>query len=339
MYKVLVCVICPQAYSEIGEGFREAGCEVREIGIDVEYKNKMDELKQTLVRAIDEFKPDFVYSYGWWKDVIDINEFFDILKSKGLFNVWWSADDPICTAQVSLPAAKRVDLVFTPVEELIPEYAKRGIKAYLQQNACSTKYIKLPPKKEYESDLALVGNNYSFRHVDPETKKSIEYTFRVDGIYQILAPLVDAQKNVKAYGKYWTDFDRAYILPMANYGGDLPKQEIPYVYASAKIALGIQQVATSTTYISTRTYEALGCGAFHITQYSQGVENYFKKGVHLEWSSSKEETLDLVNYYLTHEDARGEIALKGQEEVDKKHRLVHRTRAVLDTVAHYVKKS
>ncbi|MFU0827370.1 MAG: DUF3880 domain-containing protein [Lachnoclostridium sp.] len=338
MYKVLVCVICPQVYNEMILGFKEAGCEARELKIGIEYKDKPDKLEQDLSGAIEKFKPDFIYSYGWWKDIIDINVFFDIIKRKGVFCVWWSADDPICCGQVSLPAAKRADLTFTPAEELIPEYAKYGIKAYLQQNACSSRYKKLPPQMKYKNDLVLVGNNYSFRHVDPESKKSIFYTFRVDGIYQILAPLVDEEKNVKVYGKWWTDFDRAYILPTAYYGGQLPKKEIPYVYSSAKIALGIQQVATSATYISTRTYEALGCGAFHITQYSQGVENYFKKGVHLEWSGSKEETLDLVNYYLTHDDERKRIGLNGKREVDEKHRLVHRARMVLDTVTHFIKK-
>ncbi|WMJ89109.1 CgeB family protein [Anaerocolumna sp. MB42-C2] len=336
MYKILTCVFSPQVYNEIHNGFLEAGCEVRNILIGEDYINKFDSLKTVLTNAIEEFKPDFVYSYGWWKDIVDINEFFDLFKKKGLFHVWWSADDPVCCGQVSLPAAKRADLVFTPVDYLIPEYEKFGIEACLQPNACAPRYIKLPPKPEYKKDVVFLGNNYSFRHVDAESKKSIFYQFRVDGIYQVIKPLVDKEKNLKVWGRWWTDFDRAYILPTAFYGGILPVEEIPYVYSSAKIALGIQQVATSKTYVSTRTYEALGCGAFHITQYSQGVEYYFKKGVHLEWSNSAEEILELVDYYLTHENEMEKIALNGQREVNEKHRLVHRARTVMDTVAHYI---
>lgn len=336
MYKILMCVFSPQVYNEIHNGFLEAGCEVRNFFIGVESIKKFDSLKEKLVKAIDEFKPDFVYSYGWWKDIVDINAFFDVIKEKGLFHIWWSADDPVCCGQVSLPAAKRADLVFTPVDYLIPEYAKFGIKAFLQPNACSSRYVKLPPKTEYRNDLVFAGNNYSFRHVDEESKKSIFYRFRVDGIYQTIKPLVDEQKNLKVWGRWWTDYDRAYILPTAFYGGVLPVEEIPYVYSSAKIALGIQQVATSRTYVSTRTYEVLGCGTFHITQYSGGVEYYFKKGVHLEWAKSAEETLELVNYYLAHDDEREKIALNGQREVDEKHRLVHRAKAALDTIAQYI---
>jgi spore maturation protein CgeB len=267
------------------------------------------------------------------EDTADIDAFFGAIRRKGVRHVWWSADDPTCCAISSLPAAINADLVFTPVEELIPIYAEYGVRAYLQPNGCSPHFMKLPPKDEYRHDMVLAANNYSMRAVDPETRKHIFYTFRVDGIHHILKPLVDARLDVKVWGRWGTDFDRAYLLPTAFYGGVLPPEEVPSVYASAKIALGIQQVGTSKTYVSARTYEILGCGAFHITQYSQGVEQYFKKGYHLEWSRSPEETLELVKFYLAHGDIRERIALNGQREVDAKHRLVHRAKAVLDTVA------
>jgi spore maturation protein CgeB len=336
MYKILMCVFSPQIYHEIHHGFLEAGCEVRDIFIGEEFIKKFDMLETVLSNAIDEFKPDFVYSYGWWNDIVDIDAYLDVIKRKGIFHVWWSADDPTCFTISSLPAAKKSDLVFTTGEELIPEYSEYGLKAYLQPNGCSPHHVKVPPKSEYRHDLALVGNNYSMRYVDEETRNSMHYKFRVDGIYQMLKPLVDKRKDVKVWGRWWTDFDRAYMLPTAFYGGVLPTEEVPCVYASSKIVLGIQQVGISKTYVSTRTYEALGCGAFHITQHSPGVENYFRKGVHLEWSQSPEETLELVNYYLAHDGLRDKIALNGQREVDEKHRLIHRARNVLDIIAQHI---
>ncbi len=331
-----MCVFSPQIYNEIHHGFLQAGCEVNDLFIGEAFTKKSDLLVAALTKAIDEFKPDFIYSYGWWKDVADIDAFLDLIESKGIFHVWWAADDPTCFGLASLPPAKRSNLVFTPVEELIPEYSKYGVTAFLQPNACSPHHTALPPKDKYRHDLVLVANNYSMRYVDEETRRSIHYKFRVDGIYQVLKPLIDKYKDVKVWGQWWTDFDRAYMLPTAFYGGVLPAEEVPYVYSSSKIALGIQQVGVSKTYVSARTYEVLGCGAFHITQYSPGVENYFKKGVHLEWSDSPEETLELVNYYLTHDDSRKKIGLNGQREVDEKHRLVHRARSVLDIISQHI---
>jgi spore maturation protein CgeB len=66
------------------------------------------------------------------------------------------------------------------------------------------------------------------------------------------------------------------------------------------------------------------------------VAHYFKKGVHLEWSVSPEETLALADYYLKHDGQREKIALEGQREVNEKHRLVHRARAVLDIMARHI---
>jgi spore maturation protein CgeB len=328
-----MCVFSPHIYNEIHHGFLEAGCAVRDFFIGEAFANKPDLLESDLSGAIDDFKPDFVYSYGWWKDTADIDAYCDVIKSKGIRHIWWSADDPTCCAVSSLPAAKRSDLVFTPVEELIPEYAKLGIRAYLQPNGCSPRFAALPPRDAYRHDIVLAADNYSMRYVDAETKRSIHYTFRVDGVRQILKPLVDAKKDVKVWGRWWTDFDRAYMLPSAFYGGILPAEEAPYVYASCKIALEVQLTGVSKTCLTARTYDILGGGAFLMTQYSPAVENTFKKGVHLEWSTSPEETVALVDYYMKHDGPRERIALEGQREVDEKHRLVHRARAVLEVIA------
>jgi spore maturation protein CgeB len=333
MYRILMCVFSPQIYHEICDGFQEAGCEVRELFVGEGYIRSADLLETVLSEEIDAFKPDFVYSYGWWKDLVDIGAYLGVIKRQGLFHVWWSADDPTCFGMASLPPARLSDLVLTPVEELIPEYEKYGVTAFLQPNGCSRRYIKLPPKADYQHDIVLAANNYSMRYVDEESKKSIHYRFRVDGIYQVVKPLADARRDLKVWGRWWTDFDRAYMLPAAFYGGIAPAGEVPSIYASSKIVLGIQQVGVSSTAVSARTFEAMGCGAFHLTQYSPGVANYFKKGVHLEWSQSREETLELADYYLRHDALREKIASNGQREVDEKHRLVHRAKAVLDIVA------
>jgi spore maturation protein CgeB len=57
----------------------------------------------------------------------------------------------------------------------------------------------------------------------------------------------------------------------------------------------------------------MGCGGFLLTNYSPGLEKIFTKGEHLEWYSSQEECLALIDYYLQHEDRRKEIAQNGYQ--------------------------
>lgn len=63
---------------------------------------------------------------------------------------------------------------------------------------------------------------------------------------------------------------------------------------------------------------------------------FFRKGIHLEWSKSAEETLEIAKFYLKKEAARKRVALKGQQEVYEKHTLLHRTKYGLDVIKQYL---
>ena len=248
------------------------------------------------------------------------------------FNIWWSYDDPVCLRDSSLPVAKKSDLTFTTAEECIPMYKKAGVTAHLFAHGCSPHHIKVSPEAEYAHDIVLLANNYNI------SKNGFTGNpFRLKGINDVIRPLVDNNFDIKIWGRWWTQKDRAYILPDNFYGGVVPADEAPGIYSSCKIALGLQQVEHSITHLANRTFEILGCGTFHVCQYSKALEHYFKKGVHLEWSESSEETLEIVKYYLKHEDKRQKIALAGQEEVNKNHMLLHRANGALDIIKRYVK--
>lgn len=335
MYRMLICSFCPHIYNEVHHGFREAGCEVRVMPIGDEYESRTQLLIKHLIDEIEIFKPDLIFTYGWWKIGINIDEYLNTIKKKGIFHVWWSIDDPICFGEISRPVASKSDLAFTTVEELLPNYWEAGINAHLFVQGCPSHFKKVAPKEEYRHDIVLLANNYGQVSVETKDTKKTFNNFRLEGINNILKPLIDNNMDVMVWGRWWTSWDRAFIIPSKYYGHSLSASETAYVYGSSKIALGLQQVATSKTHLSVRTFEVLGCGAFHLSQYSQALEYYFKKGVHLEWSKSKEETLEIVQFYLKNENAREKIALKGQQEVHAKHTITHRAREALDIIRRY----
>jgi Uncharacterized protein conserved in bacteria len=153
-----------------------------------------------------------------------------------------------------------------------------------------------------------VGNNYH------------KYAARIRGLDILLKPLLAGGYDLKIYGnQWWVDEKRPLSLDSRHYGGYLPYEMLPAAYSSAKIVLGLHSVDCSPTMMSMRTFETLGCGAFHLSQWTPAIENLFVNHSHLVWSKSAGETVELIKYYLPREDLRKKIARAGQEEVYKKH--------------------
>lgn len=322
MYKILMCVFCPHCYKILHHGFIDNGCEVQNLFIDDSYMYKTERLVADLNKVIDKFKPDLVFTYGWWKINIDIDQFMDVINKRGLFHVWWGYDDQGCLYEISMPVARRSDLVFTTYGEALPEYHRNGINAKLMMLGCYPPiHKKVPVKSEYQHDFSLIAAHH-------------DHSFRIKGVYDVLKPLVDKEYDVIVYGRWW-DEDRGYLLPEKFWGGWLPEDDVSALHSSSKITLAIQGVGDSNTMFAVRTLEAMSSGAFHLTQWSPAIEIFFKKGIHLEWSKSPEETLEIAEFYLKHGILRERIALQGQQEVHARHSIVQRAKEALEVIKKY----
>mgnify|MGYP001142529797 CR=1 FL=1 len=328
---MLVCCFNPRSVNNIHHAFISLGCKVVNLSFDWSYNNKTDKAVNELSQSLEVFKPDFVYTYGWWDIGIDMEKFVQPIRKKNILHIYWAYDDPVCFENISMPMAEKTDLIFTTVEECIPEYRKRGIKAYLQIHGCNmAEHMKINPRQQYTHDLVMLGNNYNI------TEDPAYFKHRIDGMENIIKPLVENSYDLKVWGLWWTNWDRGYVLPHEFYGGVLKKGRESEVYSSCKIALGLQTVGNSKTHFSVRTFEVMGCGAFHLSQYSPALSTYFEKGIHLEWTRSADETLELVNFYLNRDSKRDEIARRGRQEVYEKHTIVHRIRDVLSIIEKHI---
>lgn len=299
----------------LGQGFKQAGETVKIINTALEYQKD----KNFLSKLIDEFKPDFAVTEGG--ESLQ-NILFPALKEKGIKHIYWAIEDPPDFERLSLPFAKNSDYTFTPSQECIGHYKKHGIEAHLLMFACLPSFHKrVKPEKKYMHDIIFVGNNY-YRH-----------SARVWGREIILKPLIARNYNLKVYGNHWwLDPSYGYVLNEEFYGGYLQYEDLPTAYSSVKIVLGMHSVDTCKTMMSMRTYEVLGCGAFFLTQWTPAIENLFENHKHLVWSKSAEETVELVNYFLKHDQEREKIAKQGQEFVYKYHTYLHRANTILNVI-------
>lgn len=281
-----------------------------------DYRSGQQQDHNYLPNLIADFQPDHIFTVGGWQ--ID-NKFFSILSSLSIPHTFWAFDDPPLFKIQSLSHARSSQYVYTTAAECISLYKKHGIDAHLLMFACLPSFhYRVSAASQYAHDCILVGNNYD------------AFPGRLKGIDIILKPLMQKRYDVKIYGnEWWLDQERPFFISKAFYGGYLGYELMRTAYSSAKIVLGIHSVDTSPTMMSMRTYEVLGCGAFFLTQWTPSIERYFRNHVHLVWSKSPEETIELVDYYLAHPEEREKIARGGQKEVYTNHTYLHRAKDIL----------
>ncbi len=270
-----------------------------------------------LVKAIEDFKPDYIFTEG---DPPNFNRQV-VLELAGQYSIpiiYWAIQDPVWYEEISLYCARRADFVFTTTFELLRAYASHGIKAHTLLFGCNPEFHrKVPSRLEYEAEAVFVGNNYEKRGEAAEN---------------VIGTLVDAGFNVHVWGNWWEDSTKPFFLPPGYCRGSLPYHLLPAVYGSAKVVLGLHLSWLSLTQTSVRTYEVLGCGAFYLTQYTPAHKNLFCKGVHLEWAGSKEESLEVMEFYLANPRSRERIARAGQEHVYKHHNTTLRAQQLVDVL-------
>jgi spore maturation protein CgeB len=304
-------------------GLEQAGVEC--LLLDGEYRlftlTDVEAQKQVLSRAIADFGPDFILVEGYFNVghpawIREVTRDFD----RRIAHVYWAMEDPTFHGHVSLPQAKYYDCVLTTVEELVPVYRSAGKEAGLFLFACNPEFHRqVPPREEYRSDLVLVANNF---------------TLRRDSVWWFLLPLLERGYDVKVWGRWWHDAkEPVNLLPFPGvYQGLLPYENLPAVYASAKLVLGLNFYDTSATQTSMRPFEVMGCGGgLYVSPYTKAQENIF--GNHAFQVRNPAETIETVDRLLSLSDGqRQTLAEAAQRFVYDHHTYRHRAESIIRAV-------
>ena len=84
--------------------------------------------------------------------------------------------------------------------------------------------------------------------------------------------------------------------------------------------------------IKGRVFEVPMSGGFLLTEYCEGLEDYFKIGEEIDCFNSKEEALEKINYYLRADDKREKIAAAGCKAAHMKHTWERRFSDIFRTI-------
>lgn len=81
-----------------------------------------------------------------------------------------------------------------------------------------------------------------------------------------------------------------------------------------------------------RTFEISASGTLQLTDTRDDLARFYKPGEEIETYSSQQELLEKVEFYLTHEKERREIALRALERTLREHTYGHRIDQLLSVI-------
>ena len=85
-----------------------------------------------------------------------------------------------------------------------------------------------------------------------------------------------------------------------------------------------------------RLFEATGVGTLLVTDWKVNLHEMFEAGTEVVAYRSPEECVELVQYYLEHDNEREAIARAGQERTLREHTYYHRMQELVDIVSRYL---
>jgi hypothetical protein len=121
----------------------------------------------------------------------------------------------------------------------------------------------------------------------------------------------------------------------AHYAGTAWGREMYETLSRSRITLNFHHDSPASCANNRRLYEATGVGALLITDWKEDLHEMFEPGKEVVAYRTTDECVELIQYYLEHEDERKAIARAGQERTIKEHTCYERTRELLDIVRKY----
>jgi len=215
-------------------------------------------------------------------------------------------------------------LLYHKSEEVIQKHRDRGIKCIDYWWVGTDPEIFHPREVPRKYDVVFMANNSN----DFNEKTGQGY----GGRQQLIDAIAAEDIHMHLFGKGWEYLSS---VPTVHLHPFVDCDEFAEACSAAKITLGYN---TNQVYMYTswrRPLNSMACGAFHLTRYFPGLEEVFENGKHLVWFHSIPEAIDLIQYYLAHDDERERIAQAGRKEVLARHTWDHRIAKMLQYYEEY----
>jgi len=259
-----------------------------------------------ILRNLKILKPDIVIT-GFHFD----KPFIEVCKRLNVKNVLWDMDGTYFYGH-SLDEFKNYDFIFTLSKFSEKLFNKLGVGSCWLPLAFDQEIFK-PLNYKKKLDIFFAGSNLPNR---------------INNHKKYLIPLIEKYGH-KLYlaGYGWR---KTNIINSCKYLGEIPYKFLNLLYNLSKINLNILRDDIENDYltINSRFFEILGSGSFQISSEIKGIHELFEINKEIVMASSREEMLELVEYYLNNEEERLKIANRGYEKAIKYHTIEKRAEAI-----------
>jgi spore maturation protein CgeB len=250
----------------------------------------------------------------------------DRLRELGIWTVLWCVDDPY-HSDVSAVLAPHYDYVFTHERNAVSMYHELGCKRvhYLPLAAAVHLYHPRRTETSRHTDICLIANAFTNR-----------LSF-IDAIAPYLAT-----KKVLIAGWWWDRLSSFQLLrDKIRLNADwMPPEETAACYSSAKIVMNLHRSdhdpfntnsrGLNAHSINPRTFEICATGAFQLTDVRGDMDAWYRPGIEIETYDSPAQFIEKAEYYLTHDDERETVGLRGFRRTLEEHTYRKRLRTLLD---------
>ena len=249
-------------------------------------------VSKMLDEAVYYYNPDLVF-YFHYKDWINHNTWSQIPVKKYI----WLADDSWRYDETE-PVWKLFDTIITTDTLSHEKRQKAGYNSVLSEWGCNhLLYRDVGMRRIY--DVSFVGRAHG------ERKEFIEALMK-HGI------------PVKCFGEGWEGSSR------------ISQTDLIKIYNKSKIVINMSRASTGGKIkVNGRDFEATGCGAMLLTQYSPAIGECFDSGYEIAIYIDVETAVKTIKYYLKETALREMIAEAGYDRTLTDHTYVKRLQEII----------
>nr|WP_246427963.1 glycosyltransferase [Paenibacillus phyllosphaerae] len=252
-------------------------------------------------------------------------EQIDRIRQMGIRTAVWFTDDPYYSDMTSW-IALHYDDVFTLELTCVAHYQSLGAARvhYLPLGFHPVDFRPRNPARDQRHEVSFVGSAYW---------KRAAFFDQVAGYL--------ATKDTLISGIWWERLANFPLLAdKISSGRWMGPQETAAVYNGSKIVINMHRAYDDQTFnnnsagipavsLNPRTFEIAACATLQLTDIRDDLSSFFTPGVDIVTYASPQEMIEKIEYYLTHEEERRAIAIRGMQRAMSEHTYAKRLEQML----------